>query len=150
METHSMKSAPPVLRMGHLLAFTRILGKAGVPIERYLRSNGLPVTCNDPDYFVPLLRVWSFFDSIARHEDSTLGWRVGATVGDHGLNSGFLQKLETAPTLFQALQRLAQMVNMEASHIRIGIHVRQPHPGATANGLHRRATRLSGSGGAPH
>jgi len=73
----------------------------------------------------PLTRAWSFFDTAARHEDLTLGWLVGAHVGDHNLNGGLLRKLETAPTLFQALQRLVQLASAEASHLQLGIHERR-------------------------
>jgi hypothetical protein len=90
-----------------------------------LRDQKLPVLCDDPDMFVPLTRAWSFFATAARHEDPTLGWLVGAHVGDHNLNAGLLRKLETAPTLFQALQRLVQLASAEASHIQLGMQERR-------------------------
>ena len=114
-----------MLRMGHPMAFTAFLSHVGAPVERYLRSQKLPVLCNDPNMFVPLARAWSFFATTARHEDPMLGWLVGAHVGDHNLNAGLLRKLETAPTLFQAFQKLVQMANSEASHIQLGIHKRR-------------------------
>ena len=114
-----------MLRMGHPMAFTAFLSHVGAPVERYLRSQMLPVLCNDPNMFVPLARAWSFFSTIARHEDPMLGWLVGAHAGDHNLNAGLLRNLETAPTLFQAMQRLVQMAQSEASHIQLGIHERR-------------------------
>jgi len=114
-----------LLRMGHPMAFTAFLRHVGAPVERYLRSQKLPVLCNDPNMFVPLARAWSFFATTARHEDPMLGWLVGTHAGDHNLNAGLLRKLETAPTLFQAFQKLVQMANSEASHIQLGIHKRR-------------------------
>ena len=110
-----------MLRMGHPIAFTAFLRHVGAPVERYLRSQKLPVLCNDPNMFVPLVRAWSFFEAASRYEDEMLGWLVGAYAGDHNLNLGLLQKLEAAPTLFQAMQWLVQMSRTEASHIQLGI-----------------------------
>jgi AraC-like DNA-binding protein len=124
MYRHPKKSGPPLLRLGHPMAFSAFLRHIGAPADRYLRSQKLPVLCDDPDRFVPLARAWAFFDTAARHEDLMLGWLVGAHVGDHNLNAGLLRKLETAPTLFQALQRLVKLASAEASHIQIGISER--------------------------
>ncbi len=125
MDTSPKKSAPPVLRLAHLMAFTAFLRHVGAPVDRHLHRQKLPVLCDDPNVFVPLTRAWFFFETAARHEDPMLGWLVGAHVGDHNLNVGLLRKLETAPTLFQALQRLVQMANSEASHIQLGMHERR-------------------------
>jgi len=111
--------------MAHLMAFIAFLRKRGAPVDRYLRRHGLPVWCDDPNAFVPLLRIWSFFSDVARNEDSELGWLVGAHVGDHQLNSVLLRKLETAPTLLQALRRFKLMVSAEATELEIGIEERQ-------------------------
>jgi AraC-like DNA-binding protein len=119
------KSTPPLLRNAHLMAFESLLRQRGAPVERYLRRHGLPVLCDDPDSFLPLLRIWSFFDDAARHEDPQLGWLVGAHVGDQQLNSNLLRKIETAPTLLQGMRRLMQMVSAEATDIDIGIHERR-------------------------
>jgi AraC-like DNA-binding protein len=96
----------------------------GSPVERYMRRQGLPALCDDPNALVPLARAWSFFDAVARREDEALGWRVGAYVGDHGLNASLLRQLESAPTLLQALRRLIRMASAEASHIQLGIRQR--------------------------
>ena len=125
MDLSRKKSAPPVLRLVHLMAFTAFLRHVGAPVDRLLRRQKLPVLCEDPDTFVPSSRVWSFFAAAARHEDPMLGWLVGAHAGDHNLNLGLLRKLETAPTLFYALQRLVQKVSTEASHLQLGIHERR-------------------------
>ena len=125
MDNSPQKSGPPLLRLGHAMAFIALLRHIGAPADRYLRRQKLPVLCDDPDMFVPLARAWSFFATAARHEDPMLGWLVGAHVGDHAINAGLLRKLETAPTLFQALQRLVQLASAEASHIQLGIHERR-------------------------
>jgi AraC-like DNA-binding protein len=125
MATREQKSTPPLLAMAHPMAFSAYLRRIGSPVERYMRRNGLPVLCEDPKAFVPLQRVWSFFDTAARQEDPMLGWRVGAYIGDQNLNSGLLRKLGTAPTLLLALRGLARMVSAEASDLNIGIHERQ-------------------------
>jgi hypothetical protein len=106
MESSTKKSGVPLLRLGHPMAFTAFLRHIGAPADRYLRSRKMPVFCDDPDMFIPLVRAWAFFDIAAQHEEAMLGWLVGAHIGDHNLNHGLLRKLETAPTLYQALQRL--------------------------------------------
>jgi len=115
------KPGPQLLRMGHLLAFTTFLRHHGVPVGRYLRRHGLPTLCDDPDTFVPFLRMLSFFDDVTRHEDLELGWQVGGHVGDHNLNADLLRKLENAPTLYQALLGFVQMISAESSDIDIDI-----------------------------
>ena len=119
------KSTPPVVRLGHPMAFMNFLRHTGAPVDRLLRHNKLPALCNEPDAYVPLLNVWSFFDTAARHEDPLVGWLAGAYVGDHSLNAGLLRKLETKPTLLQALQELARMAMSEASDVHLGIHERR-------------------------
>ena len=119
------QTLPPMIRLAHPMAFMAFLHHVGAPVDHHLRRHGLPVLCNDPDAFVPLPKVWSFFDAAARREDPMLGWLVGAYVGDHNLNAGLLRKLETAPTLLQALRGLARMARAEASDIHLGIHERR-------------------------
>ena len=119
------KSALPVLRMGHLMAFTAFLRETGAPVDCHLSREKLPVLCDDPDFFVPLLRSWSFFANVAQYEYPALGWRVGEYVGDHNLNAGLLRKLESAPTLLRAFHELKRLSSAEASDVRIGIHERR-------------------------
>lgn len=107
------------------MAFQTYLRRHGAPVDRYLRRNGLPTLCEDPDVFVPVKRVWSFFDEESRSEDPLLGWHVGEFVGDHSLNASLLQKLEHAPTLFGAIQRLTALVRTEGTDIDIGIFERR-------------------------
>jgi AraC-like DNA-binding protein len=90
-----------------------------------MRQSGLPVLCDDPNTYAPLSRLWSFFDIAARHEDPELGWRIGAHVGDKGLNTALLRKLESAPTLLQALRRFSRMARTEATGTEIGIQEQQ-------------------------
>ena len=117
----SANKAPPLLRIAHVLTFTTYLRKLGAPVDTFLHRSGLPVLCDDPNTYAPLSRIWSFFDIAARHEDPELGWRVGAHVGDKGLNTALLRKLESAPTLLQALRRFSRMARTEATGTDIGI-----------------------------
>ena len=117
----SANKAPPLLRIAHVLTFTTYLRQHGAPVDKYLHRSGLPVLCDDPNTYAPLSRIWSFFDTAARHEDPELGWRIGAHVGDKGLNTALLRKLETAPTLLQALRRFSRMARTEATGTEIGI-----------------------------
>ena len=117
-------SAVPLLRLGHPLAFAAFLREAGAPVERHLRQAGLPTLCDDPNAFVPLRRAWSFFHAAAQHEGPAFGWQVGAYVGDQNLNRALLRRLETAPTLLEALRELVRLAHAEASHIQLGIRER--------------------------
>ena len=117
-------SGPPVLRIGHLLAFTSWLSTTGEPVERLLRAQKLPVMCDDPDFFVPVPNLWSFFEAAARAVDPDVGWRVGKHMGDRNLNHRLLQKLECAPSLYLALKGLVQHVRDEASDLQLGLYER--------------------------
>ena len=66
-------------------------------------------------------------NTAAQSEDPGLGWHVGRFVGEHNLNRALLGKLEHAPTLFQALQRLVRLSSAEASHLQLGIRERRDH-----------------------
>jgi len=107
--------------MAHPFAFSAFLHHIGAPVDRHLTSQGLPLYNDSPDSFVPLRRAWAFFDAAAQAEDPTIGWHAGKYVGDHNLNHNLLQKLVTAPTLYQALKTLIRMVSAEASHLELGI-----------------------------
>ena len=114
-------STPPLLRLAHPWAFRSFLDHVGAPSERHFREQGLPVYCSDPDALVPLARVWSLIEATARREGFLVGWLVGRFVGDHNLNEKLMRKLESAPTLYLALQRFVRLVRSEASHIELGI-----------------------------
>ena len=116
-----MTSSPPLIRFAHPMAFQSFLRKMGAPVDRCLRHNCLPALCEDPDVFVPVIKVWAFFDEESRKEDQLLGWDAGEYVGDHSLNTNLLRKLENAPTLLSALRRLVRLVRSEGSDIDIGI-----------------------------
>jgi AraC-like DNA-binding protein len=125
MGTSCKAAAPRILRIAHPLAFAAFLRHIGAPVDRHFRRQGLPVLCEEPDAFVPLRAAWAFFDATAQSEDPMLGWHVGRFVGDHNLNHSLLRKLEHAPTLLQALQRLIRLSSSEASHLQLGIRVRR-------------------------
>jgi len=117
-------SGPPLLRVGHLLAFTSWLSAEGVPTERLLLAQKLPVMCNETDGFVPVPNLWGFFDAAARSVDPDVGWLVGKYAGDQNLNRSLLEKLERAPSLYLALKGLVQRVREEASDLQLGLHER--------------------------
>ena len=119
--TSMKRNAPPIIRFAHPLAFGAYLQHLGAPVDGYFRRQGLPALCKDPNVFVPLKKAWALFDDAGRREDCALGWHVGRYVGDQGLNAGLLKKLESAPTLYRALQRLIGLVNSESSHLHLGI-----------------------------
>lgn len=121
MGTSTRKSTPPLIRLVHPQAFAAFLQEIGTPTDRLFRRVGLPVYCDDPTAFVPLRHAWSLFDAAARLEDPQLGWHVGHFYGDKKLSAPFLRKLQTAPTLYQALKRLVRMISTEASHLQLGI-----------------------------
>ena len=116
-----MTSTPPLIRFAHPMAFQLFLRRIGAPVDRFLRHNGLPALCEEPDVFVPVVRVWAFFDDGDRAEDPLLGWHVGKFVGDHSLNADLLRKLERAPTLLGAVRTLCSLVRAEGTDVDIGI-----------------------------
>ena len=125
MNGSSKNSTTPLIRLAHLKAFTAFLDHVGAPVERHLRRHKLPTLCFDPNAFLPLSKVWSFFATAAQHEDEMLGWLVGDYVGDHNLHAHLLRKLENCPTLYQAMKLLVKLVSVEASHLQIGIQERR-------------------------
>ena len=110
-----------LIRLAHPLAFCSYLKQVGAPTGRFFRRSGLPELCDDPNTFVSLRMAWQMFDDAANHEDQWLGWHVGEHTGNHRLHAGLLSKLESAPTLNQALLTLARLVDSEASHLRLGL-----------------------------
>jgi AraC-like DNA-binding protein len=103
------------------MAFESFLRKSGTPVGRYLRRNGLPTLCEDPSAFVPLLKVWAFFDDVAQQEDTDIGWLVSQYIGDKALNTKLLREVESAPTPLSAVNRMAQKINTEATDIDMGV-----------------------------
>ena len=77
------KSTPQLLRMGHLMAFVGFLRQNGVPVSRYLHRHELPTQCEDPDTFVPFVRMLSLFETLIRREDRNIGWLFGGHVNTH-------------------------------------------------------------------
>ena len=120
-----MTSTPPLVRFAHPMAFQQYLRRVGAPVDRYLRQNGLPALCEEPDVFVPLMRVWAFFNEVSGTEDPLLGWHAGKFVGDHALDANLLRKIEQAPTLLSALEKLCTLVRTEDTAIDIGIFERR-------------------------
>lgn len=116
----SIGSTPPIIRLAHPLAFAALLQHVGAPVERHFRRSGLPAYCDDPAQFVPLRSAWALFDSAAHSEDPLFGWHVGRFVGNR-LSRQLLARLESSPTLYEALKRFARLVGSEASQLQLGI-----------------------------
>jgi len=121
MDTASRFSGPPIVRQAHPLAIAAFLRHIGVPTDRLLRQQGLAVFSDDPSELVPMQRVWGFFDAAARTVDPAVGWHAGKYVGDHNLAAPLLRRLESEPTLYQALKVFARLASAEASHIDLGV-----------------------------
>jgi len=121
MTTTAEMVQTPLIRLAHPLAFAALLKKVGTTTDSLFRRVGLPVYCQDPTAFVPLKQAWALFDAAAQLEDLALGWHVGRFFGDNRLSAGLLQKIEHAPTLYQALYRFVRLVSAEASHLELGI-----------------------------
>lgn len=116
-----MSPSPPLIRFAHPMAVQSYLRHIGAPADRYLQHNRLPALCEEPDVFVPVIKVWVFFEEAARKQDRLLGWNAGKYVGDYSINAGLLGKLERAPTLLGAMQMLSQFIRSEGSDVDIGI-----------------------------
>ena len=112
---------PAVMRLAHPLAFSAYLQHIGAPTDSYFQRQKLPSYCQDPNAFVPVLPAWRLFADAARREDRFIGWHVGRYVGDKGLSDALLKKLERAPTLYRALHHFIDLVQSEASQIKLWI-----------------------------
>ena len=125
MGTATRPPTTPLIRLAHPRAFAAFLREVGTPTDRLFRQVGLPVYCDDPTAFVPLKQAWALFDAAAQLEDPLLGWHVGKFYGDNKLSAGLLQRIEHAPTLYQALKSLVRLISAEASHLELGIRERR-------------------------
>lgn len=113
----------PLMRYAHPLAFAGFLRAIGAPVESGFRRARLPLLCDDPDAYVPVHCVWSFFDDVVRREGiPALGWQVGRWANQNSFNRALLRRLDASPTLSHALQTFSGIVTTENSHIRLGLH----------------------------
>ncbi len=117
----AIKTTVPVMRMAHPLAFTGFLRSIGAPVDSSFRRARLPLLCEDPNSYVPVHRVWSFFDDMTARESEALGWEAGRWAHENMLEQGLMRRLETAPTLGRALQDFAVLATAENTHIRLGM-----------------------------
>jgi len=62
-----------IIRLAHPLAVASYLQHMGAPEARYLRKQGLPTLCEDPNVFVSIHKTWLFFADAAAREDQWLG-----------------------------------------------------------------------------
>lgn len=115
----------PVVRFSHSMAFLSQLRSFGAPTDRYLAMSKLPTLCEDPDYLIPVARMYAFIDTAMRKEAPLLGWLVGESAGDQQFSIALRRKLETAPSLLTALQSLVGLLNSESSDIDVGLRERR-------------------------
>lgn len=125
MPATGSSSAPQLLRWAHPMGFNAYLREIGAPVDIELKRQGLPTLCEDPNAFLPVRKIWSYWHAAARREDPLLGWHVGRRFGDKLLGQGLLNKLQHAATLYQALHQFVKLVGAEASHLRLGILERE-------------------------
>jgi len=111
----------PVVRFSHSIAFIGFLRKLGAPTDRYLGMSKLPRLCEEPDYLIPVSKMYAFLETAARKEQPSLGWLIGERAGNLQLSSALRKRLQAASTLLTALQSLVQLVKSEASDLDVGI-----------------------------
>ena len=114
-------NATPLLRLGHVMAFSNFLNQIGAPYERHLERHILPVACDDPNCYVSIINAWAFFADVTRIEDPMLAWLVGRSTGDHNLNPDLLKKLNASPSLYRALHTFLAIKRSEATALKMGV-----------------------------
>lgn len=119
-QARQASSETAVTRFAHALAFARYLDMQGLSVERQLAGAGLPGLGDDPDEMVPVLNVWSFFDTMSEEGMPSLGWQVGLGIGESFLSGAMLGRLSAAPTPHRAVVQLIEHVCSESSDIRMG------------------------------
>jgi len=106
--------------LGHALAFAGFLRNIGAPVDRAFRRARLPRLCQDPNAYVPVHSVRSFFEDMCTREVETLGWETGHWAQENHVHQGLTQCLAAAPTLGRALEDFSPLVGAENSHYRLG------------------------------
>lgn len=114
-------SGPPLIRLAHPMAFGRLVEQLGGSRHGLFRRAGLPSLCEDASTFVPVKNAWLAFDIAAQREDRDIGWRVGQYVHENNLNMAMLHRIESAPTLYRALQEFVRLISCEASDLELGL-----------------------------
>ena len=111
--------AIPSYRAAHLGPYLDFLRELGAPVERGLRSAGLPTTFTDsPDILLPQLPTISFFDRISASEgidDLALRALHGMRLTD--LSEATLSAILGSPTLKVALGHFGRLVRREDTYV---------------------------------
>lgn len=113
-------STLPQMRSKHLMPFAVALRVYGAPVERVLRSAGLPSTClHDPESLIPV-EASSMFRELVARRTGYIDVAISATqhlnvhdLGDFGL------ALLQAPTLQKSLERLTKLVPTQTSNVTV-------------------------------
>ncbi len=114
----------PIMRISHPLGYARFLRSVGVPVDSAFRRARLPLLCEDPNSYVPVVRAKSFYEDMARREIEALGWETGRWAHENSLHHGLLKRLAAAPTLGRALLDFSALAPIENSNYRLGITLR--------------------------
>ena len=109
------------MRLGHPLAFAGFLRNIGAPVDSAFRRARLPLLCENPNAYVPVHSVRSFFEDMCHREVEALGWEAGHWSQENHIHEGLLRRLAAAPTLARALQDFSALVSTENSHYRLGL-----------------------------
>ena len=117
------RNALPVHRVALLKPFIDFMAEIGAPVERGLRSSGLPMSAiEDIDNYIPSSAYWKFLTLMARSEDILdLGFRVGHQYGPRGADPGMVELLNNAPTMYQGLINGNERINRTVTNCQCGI-----------------------------
>ena len=116
----STLASVPVMRLGHPLAFAGFLRSIGAPVDSAFRRARLPLLCENPNAYVPVHSVRSFFEDMCHREVEALGWETGHWAQENHVHQGLIKCLAAAPTLGRALEDFSALVGAENSHYRLG------------------------------
>ncbi|MFW2373825.1 MAG: helix-turn-helix domain-containing protein [Gammaproteobacteria bacterium] len=111
----------PVMRLGHPLAFAGFLRSIGAPVDNAFKKARLSLLCDDPNTYVPIHLVRSFFEDMSHREVENLGWETGHWAQENHVHQDLIKRLTHAPTLGRALNDFSALVSTENSHYRLGL-----------------------------
>ncbi|MDC0948921.1 helix-turn-helix domain-containing protein [Gammaproteobacteria bacterium] len=112
--------AIPSHRAAHLEPYLRFLYRIGAPVERGLRTAGLPsMNAQRPDAFLPLFRSLDFLENMGRREgidDLPLRALTGVKLAD--LSAATVSAILGSPTLKLALLHFCRLAPLEDPYVR--------------------------------
>ncbi|MFW2374111.1 MAG: helix-turn-helix domain-containing protein [Gammaproteobacteria bacterium] len=110
----------PLFRAAHLLPYLNFLRHTGASVDHMLRATRLPVYIdNQPNLYLPLANAQIFLTQIARNEAiDNLGLRAASELDISDLSPEFTTVLNTAPTLYSALQAFCKLGHIEDDQVK--------------------------------